>query len=67
MDKIGCYIIGSIGALIDQSITSWAVNVHVCMVVLDSSRCGDQGEPTGRTAIGSRVIRAVLMVLTVRK
>ena len=67
MDKISCYIIGSISAPIDRSITSWAVEVHVCVVVLDSARCGDQGEPTGWTAIGSQVIRDILMVSKVRK
>ena len=37
MDKISCYIIGSIGAPIDRSITSWAIEVHICVVVSDSS------------------------------
>ena len=35
---LGCYVIGLIGALIDRGITSWAVEVYACMVVLDSSQ-----------------------------
>ena len=44
----------------------WTVEVHICMVVLDSPGCGERGEPTGRTATGSRVIRDVLMVSKVQ-
>ena len=34
MGKISCYIIGSINAPINQSITSWAIKVHIYTVVL---------------------------------
>ena len=36
--------------------------MHICMVVLDSSRCGDRGEPSGQIATCSGVIRDVLTV-----
>ena len=62
MGKIGCYIIGSIGAPINWSITSWAVEVHVCVVVSNSSQWGDPGEPTGWIASGNWVTKDVLKV-----
>ena len=39
-----------------------AVKVHICMAVLDSSQCGDHGEPSGWTTTCSGVIRDVLTV-----
>ena len=53
MGRIGRYVKGSIGAQIDQGITSWAIDVHVCMVVLDSLQLGDPGRSTGQVASGS--------------
>ena len=41
--------------------------MHICVVVLDSSRCGDHGEPSGQTATCSGVFRDILMVLKIRK
>ena len=60
MGRIGCYINWSIGAPIDWGIMSWAVNVHVCVVVLDSPQLGDPGRPTGWVASGSWGTRGVL-------
>ena len=65
MGKIGCYIIRSVSASINWGITFWAINMHICVVVLDPPWCGDHGEPTGRTATGGWMIRDVLMVSTV--
>ena len=67
MGKIGCYIIRSIGALIDWGIMFWTIEVHICVVVLDSSGCGEHGGCTGWTATGSWMTRDVLTVLKVRK
>ena len=66
MGKIGCYVIGLIGASIDWGITFWTVKVHICVVVLDSPGCGERGEPMGQTTTGSRVIRDVLTVSKVQ-
>ena len=65
MGKISCYVIRLTSASIDRGITFWAVDMHICMVILDPSWCGDHKEPTGQTATGGWMIRDVLMVLMV--
>ena len=65
MGKISCYIIGSISASVDRGIMFWAVDMHICVVILDPSRCGDHREPTGRAVTGGWMIRDVLTVSTV--
>ena len=62
MDKISCYVIGLISASVNQGIMFWAVDVHICMVILDPSWCGDHIEPTGQAATGGWMIRDVLTV-----
>ena len=57
LGKVECYIIGSISLSIDQSIISWVVEMHVCVVVLNVSQQGDLGEPTGWIASGSHMTR----------
>ena len=52
--------------MIDRGITFWAAEVHICVVVLGSPGCGKRGEPTGRTATGSRVMGDVLTVSKVQ-
>ena len=66
MGKISCYVIRSISASVDQGITFWAIDVHICVVIMDPSWCGDHREPTGQAATGGWMIRDVLTVLMVR-
>ena len=68
MGKIGCYVIGLIGAPVDQSITSGPLTcMYICLVVLNSSWWGDPGEPTGQNASGNWVTKAILTVSKVGK
>ena len=60
MGRIGGYVKGLIGAQIDWGITSCAVDVHVCVVVLDSLQLSDPGWSTGQVASGSWGTRSVL-------
>ena len=48
MGQIDCYIIGSISALINQNITFWAIEVHICTLVLTIPQCHISREHTGQ-------------------